>query len=263
MNARRPHGAHFLNVFNPVFIGRQLAMAWGFVRSPTAQPPTAVGMYRGIVAALALLIGLKLVQVLVIVVRVYSQDYGLMPVLTNAVERETLHWPWWQMLLAAGLIGPLLEELAFRAHLRFGRVLAALSITAATYYILTQSVYGLRTHDLETAVLVRVGGALGAGIVSFAVLKALPALEAALVAFWTRQFRWIFWGVALVFGLVHLGRYELHWEHLPFVPLIILPQVLSALIYGVARMRYGLVYAIGMHMFANSLGSLLASLNGN
>jgi membrane protease YdiL (CAAX protease family) len=145
MTATRPHWAHFLNVFNPVFIGRQWALAWGFVHAPSTQPAAAVGLYRGIVAVLALLIGLKLVQVLVIVVRVYSQDYGLMPMLTNAVERETLHWPWWQMLLAAGLIGPLLEELAFRAHLRFGRVLAALSITAATYYILTQAVYGLRS----------------------------------------------------------------------------------------------------------------------
>jgi hypothetical protein len=112
-------------------------------------------------------------------------------------------------------------------------------------------------------VLIRVGGALCTGIGSFAAMKALPALEVALMAFWTRQFRWIFWGVALVFGLAHLGRYELHWEHLPFVPLIILPQVLSALIYGVARLRFGLAYAIGMHVFANSLTSLLASLNGN
>lgn len=258
----KPHWAYFLNALNPIFIWRQLRMAGTFVLAPDPAGAPSFNIYRSIVAALALLIGLKLVQVLVIIIRVYSQDYGWMPEFNNAVERETQNWPWWQMVLAAGLIGPLLEELAFRAHLRFSRVLFSLSIGAATYYVLTQAVYGLRTHDLETAVGIRIGGTLLVGVLGFLALRSIPAIERGLAAVWRAQFRWIFWVVAIAFGLAHLGRYDLHWEHLPFVPIIILPQVLSALIYGVVRMRFGLSYSIGIHAFANSLPILLLSFLG-
>lgn len=256
------HRFFFLNVLNPAFIWRQLRIAFAFVLKPETTLTPNFGIYRNIVVLLALLIGLKFVQVIAIVIRVYSQDYGLMPALTNAVEQESFNWQWWQWLLAAGLIGPILEELAFRAHMRFSRILFSLSMGAAVYYILTQAVYGVRTHDLDTGLLVRVGGALGAGIICFVTFKLLPELESILAKFWGSQFPRIFWITALIFGLVHLGRYDLQWVHLPYIPLIIFPQVLSGFMYGFVRMRYGLTYSIGLHVFANSFTSLLANLGG-
>ena len=254
--------AFFLNALNPIYIWRQTKGALAFCKTPTADTVQPQPLYPAIVSAIALLIGLKFLQVLIITVRVFAEEYNVMPALENAMASETDQWPWWQLLLAAGIVGPILEEVAFRAHLRFTRVLFALSAAVAAYYILTQGVYGVRTHDLTTALPVRMLVPLCVGVGFFAILAGLPRLEAMLASFWKNQFKWLFWGVALAFGLAHLGRYDMAMAHIPFIPLIILPQVLSAMVYGYVRMRSGLVYSIGLHIFANGVATSLASAFG-
>jgi membrane protease YdiL (CAAX protease family) len=250
----------FLNALNPAFIWRQASVALRFSLRPCPDEFPAEGRYRALVSLLALLVALKCVQILVIVIRVFSEDYGIMSPLENTLNRETDGWPWWQLMLAAGMMGPILEEIAFRAHLRFSRMMFSLSAAIAVYYMLTQAIYGVRTHDLETGFAVRLAGAATVGIGCYLLFRSFPKLEAGVRNFWRRQFKWVFWGVAIAFGAAHLSRYDIGPEHLIFIPLIILPQVFSALFYGFARMKYGLAHSMGMHVFANMFAAAVSVL---
>lgn len=156
-----------------------------------------------------------------------------------------LNLPWMQILLIVVLVGPITEELIFRVWIvgtaRWLIVFAGLAVWIGGSYVLRQS--GLQTSGSIAAIALF-------GFVSVAILLGLIRFWKAPVPGWyIRIFPVVFWGQALLFGLVHVFNYagDNPVAVLPFV----LPQLVGGLIWGYARIRYGWWSNIILHMAYN------------
>ena len=73
-------------------------------------------------------------------------------------------------------------------------------------------------------------------------------------------FKWVFYGSAIVFGLIHIPNYQLDDTHYFFVPLITTPQIFGGLMLGFIRINYGFWYGMLHHALFNALALLLGTL---
>ena len=72
---------------------------------------------------------------------------------------------------------------------------------------------------------------------------------------WARRFPLLFWGSAVLFGLVHAFNWELGgrgWRAVALVPLLVLPQTGLGLVLGAARVRLGYLGAVLLHASYNA-----------
>ncbi|MEE4153127.1 MAG: CPBP family glutamic-type intramembrane protease [Erythrobacter sp.] len=180
----------------------------------------------GVIASLVLLTGFEIPQ--------------------NTLEELALT-PGWIAVIIIG--APLAEELMFRSWLsgRPGHLVAGIAGIAAL---------------LGLPILAAAGGTL-----QLAALAALVALvvgaawslwrwrEAPPLRWFVAAFPLIFWGVAVVFALIHLVNYEAAGGILMLLPLVV-PQFIAGTIFGYARVRYGLWASIALHALHN--GSAVA-----
>jgi len=68
-----------------------------------------------------------------------------------------------------------------------------------------------------------------------------------------KQFKYVFYAFALVFGFVHITNYELTPSVLLFSPILVSPQICLGLFLGYLRVRLGLIYSILFHMTFNAV----------
>jgi membrane protease YdiL (CAAX protease family) len=206
-----------------------------YLRRPVHQVPgslKAPGAWRAF-GALWLLDVVGLV-VLLVVLTLYMKVTGLPgPDAFDQVPRE------WLVPLVV-LAAPVIEETVFRGWLA-GRPRALWLLG------------GLAALALA-AMLLADGTPLRLAVVGL-VLLAMPLgwyllRKRAAPGWFGRFFPVIFWGTALVFGLVHLSNYPS--PGLLALPLI-LPQVWAGLVFGFMRMRLGLAAAMLAHAGANAL----------
>ncbi len=64
---------------------------------------------------------------------------------------------------------------------------------------------------------------------------------------WRRSFRYLFYGLAIIFAMGHLPTIDLTLQHLIFFPLVILPFLIYALTLSYVRIRIGFQYAVLLH----------------
>ena len=163
------------------------------------------------------------------------------------------------LFVVAALALPLLEEVGFRLSLKFKPGYLAMSLSVICYYFMTKAVYGTSNSMIDESFLTRAGLSIAVGVAIYPVLKA-RTVSYALSRFWENHFRWVFYGSCGSFALVHLFNYELSVINLVLMPLITLPQIVSGVIYGYARMVLGFQYALLAHAVNNTvfvLGSML------
>ncbi|MEH6790911.1 CPBP family glutamic-type intramembrane protease [Parasphingorhabdus sp.] len=157
--------------------------------------------------------------------------------------------PLWQMVLIVIIVGPIAEELMFRVWI-VGNPRWLILVCGLVTWIGGSS-------GLEQSGLVdwNQGLAIGLGAaIALASLAGLVRLWKAPVPSWYRSiFPLVFWGQALLFGLVHVFNYTgaNPATLLPFI----LPQLVGGLIWGYARIRYGWWSNILMHMAYNLLAT--------
>lgn len=156
------------------------------------------------------------------------------------------------LLLVGGLILPVLEEVCFRLSLRFKPVYLALSSGVLLYYILTKAVYHTKISAIDDTFMMRM---LPAMMFSFILLSIfnLKKVKARLAMFWRIHFRTIYYLSCVLFAAVHVFKYELTWLNIALLPLLTLPQLMSALIYGYTRISFGFQYPLLFHMSTNVL----------
>jgi len=64
---------------------------------------------------------------------------------------------------------------------------------------------------------------------------------------WNVSFKFLFYGLALLFAFAHLPTIDLTLEHLIFWPFVILPFFIYALTFSYVRIRIGFQYAVLLH----------------
>ena len=66
-------------------------------------------------------------------------------------------------------------------------------------------------------------------------------------------FKIAFYIITTIFAYVHIFNFEINDNVLLFSPLLVAPQFIIGLIFGFIRIRFGLIWAIGMHGTYNGI----------
>lgn len=79
---------------------------------------------------------------------------------------------------------------------------------------------------------------------------------------WNRNYRWVFYLSAVIFGVVHLGNFENEWSaaFILLIPVFTLSQLIAGFTFGYIRNRLGFLWAAAFHGFFNLIFVLLPYL---
>ena len=164
-----------------------------------------------------------------------------------------------RLILVAIVLAPLLEEIIFRSWLGGRR-------TALLGFPMLAS--GLALLSLLGSGVGATTGLAVASVLTFLTLtvwrRARTLDEGAFIHAREQLFPFIFWGTAILFGLLHLANYQ-GGITTPLLMLAVTPQMFVGLVLGYVRLRFGLVTAICFHGGYNavliSMGLFLSGLN--
>ena len=148
-------------------------------------------------------------------------------------------------LLAGALAMPILEEIIFRGWLS-GRRRMLVAVAALVGFIASLAMARLIVGPAPfktMAVLLLVWLVVGPMLIWKS--KGDPP------EWFVRGFPLLYVASALLFGLAHISNYDMSrpWVLLPFV----VPQAIAGLIFGFARVRYGMWANIALHGLSNAL----------
>lgn len=152
-------------------------------------------------------------------------------------------------LLVVVLLAPVCEEILFRCLLKFTkRNVALFGVVVASLVV-----YGfINSRVLMPCSLLGILAVLGVFILRNGIQRIELFIESHYVYF--------FYGVALVFGMVHSSNFtgSSGWLLLLLSPLLGAPQILLGALLGYMRTRFGLVYSILFHIAVNGCVFLIA-----
>lgn len=162
------------------------------------------------------------------------------------------------LFLVSVLILPLLEEMAFRLSMKFRPLYLSLTLGTIAYYIASKVFYQAKLSDIYNSFEERAFIMLAIIIITWPLFSFTP-VKTRLAHFWQQQFRWVFYFLCFTFAWIHILNYELNLTHLLLMPLITLPKLVSAMCYGFARINYGFIYSLTIHICNNGIGFVVSS----
>lgn len=164
--------------------------------------------------------------------------------LTNKVDKKESYYHLFLLIL----IGPLLEELLFRAFLNFKKETLFISIFLALIFFATDvSYYHLPTK--QTFIQITLALFVSSVIFIFS-QKNIDKLK--------HYFGFFLYISILVFALVHIKNFfPLKDEIIWIYPILVLPQFFMGFALAFIRVRNGLIWSIVLHIMINSLPALI------
>ena len=147
-------------------------------------------------------------------------------------------------------VAPIIEELAYRIGLIFSKKNLTFTIIGISYFSLKYST------ELERIYCIMIAFTLGL-ILYFSLNQRNVDI---LSEFWENNRRKIFYGLLLIFGLIHLVNYEFTTELLIFSLIVILPRLVAGFIYSYARLSSGIFLAICVHSLNNGIPILISMI---
>ena len=156
------------------------------------------------------------------------------------------------LLLVGGFILPFVEEIAFRLSLKFSAVNFALTSSALLYYVLTKAIFHTKMSAVDESFFLRVSVAISFGGILYVIFNR-ETLNKKVASFWASNVRTVYYVSCIVFAWIHLSKYELIWLNVLLLPILTLPQLFSAIIYGYTRVVFGFKYPLFLHMTTNSV----------
>lgn len=150
------------------------------------------------------------------------------------------------------IVAPLMEELFFRLTLKYSKyaftgILFALGFTAFAFIPEGNKTL---TYLLLAVFII---GQLGSTLVFHSISRKDQGPEL-LKVIHRKYYGWLFYGQAIIFGLVHISNYNLAemdaWYILPF---LVVPQTMLGFILGYSRIKYGFWSNIYLHMVHNAV----------
>lgn len=178
----------------------------------------------------------------------FSVDSRLGSTTTNELTDFVQSNSYLYLLLVGGIALPFLEEIGFRLPLFFHPV--SLGIAISYILILLFSILFPQTPSNPSFTLLMIGVSLligGIGVLFFH-WKRTP-----IELFWKQNFRWIYYGFAVLFGFLHISNFSSAsiWIFC-LTPLLVLPQFISGLVIGYLRMQFGFFWGFTFHAVWNS-----------
>lgn len=219
----------------------RLADVARFVVRPT-YAPRSMGWVPAFRAALATMIVLNLLGVLL--------PAGLLELVlgSSGVLPESLPEPYLgpRQVFEYLLLAPLIEEPLHRGWLTGRRAalrFAAFGCAALSLFLVG---YAVGTDGGRLIALLGVATAF-VGLVHWGLTR---HRDTAVPAWFIAHFRWMVWGSAVIFGLIHLGRFTALTG--PLGVLVVAPLMVGGTLLAYTRTRLGLRAAIVQHAAYNS-----------
>lgn len=69
----------------------------------------------------------------------------------------------------------------------------------------------------------------------------------------SKYFKSIFYGIAILFGLIHITNFDITQNVLLVSPLLVAPQICLGAYFGFIRVRFGLVWSMAIHACYNGI----------
>jgi membrane protease YdiL (CAAX protease family) len=142
----------------------------------------------------------------------------------------------WTTYLSIVIIAPILEEIIFRYGLRYSKTIITCLTWIPLYWLIK---YTVSESNFTMAIVFSL---LPIPIIRFA----LKPFDIQLEKLWKRYFPFIFHVFAITFGLVHLSNYSHINNYFLAIPLVS-SQTVSGYVLGFIRMKFGLIYSMGIH----------------
>jgi hypothetical protein len=155
----------------------------------------------------------------------------------------------WFLVFAIVIVAPIIEELIFRFPMRYSNKRVAV-LTLILFVVMYGSTYQIKIFDKTIFWIILI---IGISSILFLIYRFKDHIR----YFWITHFKWIYWGLSLVFGLIHLGNYVGDWQGFAFYwPVLCLHQTFTGLLNGYARMRYGFLYGLALHAANNCVAAI-------
>jgi hypothetical protein len=162
----------------------------------------------------------------------------------KAFDNPFSRFPSSYLALMALLAAVVLVEAIFRNILRLTENTLKMMIAIVMLVILTQTFQHIKavTNDFAMIWLVP-SWILTSWLLGRLLTK--PAVLTRLEQFWQHRFTWVFYGIAVLYSLRHLGRLTnlTDWQLL-MAPVVMLISLLISTYLGYVRMKYGFWYAV-------------------
>lgn len=177
----------------------------------------------------------------------FLRNFGIIPEYTRdlGTKTESIRGN----ILYAAILFPLIEEIAFRLYLIRNQLNVFVSSFFMTYMIISNFIFRTSSFSLTEHGLIRVCSAI--------------TVAAFILYLYRRKrikvkFNILFYFSALIFGLVHIYNYDYTNPHvIVFAIVICLPQIISGLLLGYSRVKYGIFGSIFLHALINGIPMIL------
>ncbi|WP_409432577.1 type II CAAX prenyl endopeptidase Rce1 family protein [Litorimonas sp. RW-G-Af-16] len=160
-------------------------------------------------------------------------------------------------VVMAIVYAPIIEELLFRSWLRksWGILMVMpLLLCGSAIFILSRA--ASEFPMVSYAGILAIITAFGFYLPRYVSTRGEPVLHDRAAR---RVFPYVFWAMAVLFGLIHLGNFTDEGLGLLAV-IVILPQFVMGAVLGFVRMRFGLIAAILFHAAYNAIMVTLTTL---
>lgn len=157
------------------------------------------------------------------------------------------------------VIGPMVEEFAFRFYLIYKPKYVSISFALIVAYF-SLSIISYFPSLIENKFIL-VASLTGLSLISFYVAFYLirndEVNKQSVRKFWEQHPIGIFYSSIILFGLIHLPNYEgLTFGQIIYTPLIIGPQMICGYFLAKLRIDQGIIWSILLHILINGFSSM-------
>ncbi|TAE37838.1 MAG: CPBP family intramembrane metalloprotease [Runella slithyformis] len=176
--------------------------------------------------------------------------FVLLGTLLGVEEPENQSEDDWFYVFVVIVFAPLLEELIFRWPLRYSENRVTI-VAVIAFIVFYSELSKIEDFDKTAFWILFFGGAVAVGV-------GANFFKNQIRTFWILHFKWIYWIFGLIFGLTHLANYS--GEQISFLvywPILCTHQIVTGLLNGYARMRYGFWYGVALHAANNTIPAVI------
>ena len=168
----------------------------------------------------------------------------------NIVSRDLKAFPPFIGLLLVTVIGPILEELAFRLYLTTQRTYFFFGLNFFVYYI-WQFFGGI--FNLKDSFVFNSPGIFFviAAIFAFTTTCNIFVSTRFLESIVTRFFNQFVYSSGIIFGLIHITNYENYQKYFYLIPILVLPQIFVSFIFAFVRTKFSFWWSFISHTLYN------------
>jgi hypothetical protein len=145
------------------------------------------------------------------------------------------------------IISPFIEEIIYRLFLKFSPINLAISATSLLYYLISL-IAGIDGYCLSFNSVFLFIFCCGIFVASLLFFKRKANI---ISYYYNSKFRFILYVSIVLFAYGHISNYHLSAIVLVLSPILLMPQIISGILYSFIRLKLGFWFSVSMHILSN------------